>query len=152
MPSILPGQSYQPPKNPLDDFDPNNSPSPFATYAPNRRPAWKLHATRASALGAMSNQRGYGGCSLYTWENNRWAERVRYQPRNFVPARCDMCSAQTVKEEERWDYRTRTNQKTGRMVNTASQVLERVRHGRSKLCDPLKVLTLCRGCKQGMGY
>lgn len=151
--SILTQKVYLPPKNPLDDFDPNNNPSPFATYAPGRNPKWKLHASRASALGAMGQRRGPGGgCSLYAWENNQWTELARYQPYNFASTRCDACGASTMEEEWRWDRQARARTKTGRVVNAASQVLERVRHGRSKLCDPLKVLTLCQGCKKGMGY
>lgn len=152
--SILSAPVYQPPKNPLDAFDPNNRPSPFATYAPGRRPTWKLHATRASALGAMNNQRGYGGCSLYAWESNKWVEKVRYQPRDFLPSRCDACSQTLLVDEMKWDYTQNPTQrvKTGRQIAKGHQVFERERHGRTKIATPLNVLTLCDGCKQGMGY
>lgn len=149
--NILSGPIYQPPQNPLDAFDPNTNKLPFATYAPGRRPSWKTHTSRASALSAMNNQRGYRGCVLYALENGRWKEVTRFQPRDFFTDRCDGCQQSLLVDEEQWNHVQRIRVKTGRKIVKGFQVFERSRP-RGRLAEPLRTLMLCAGCKQGMGY
>ena len=144
-----------PPLNPLDKFDPNSPKEPYGTYAPGRSPAWKVHTSRASALSALNQQRGYGGCSLYKLEQGKWVEVCRFQPRAFMRPTCDGCSRSLLVDEEKYMRNPQggwTYQKTGRKIVSAHQLFERERGRRSKLSHPLTVLTLCDGCKTGMGY
>jgi hypothetical protein len=153
MPNILGGPIYQPPKNPLDEFDPNDRPQhPFATYCPSRFNGgkFKLHATRAHALSALNNQK-VG--SLYEWSSGRWEKLVQVDPVAFRPDRCESCNTGTLKHVETWDYTLSPPQRVPRTDlpkrNTIQQVFER-RNGR--LVEPLKVLSLCPDCRSGLGY
>jgi hypothetical protein len=92
-----------------------------------------------------------GGGIIYELDaNGRWAEMARLQPPSFLPDRCDGCGLDTMEHPRVWDRSVGMQvTDTSRKVNTAVQVFKREN---GKVADPLQVLTLCPGCKQGMGY
>lgn len=67
----------------LDDYEPGVL-EPFATYAPHRSPAYKLHKSYALAKSALSNH-PYG--SLWEYGFGKWTEIVRKVPKPD----CDEC-------------------------------------------------------------
>lgn len=143
----------QPQSNPLDDFDPNAAPEPFATFVPRRgyrggRAGFKTHTRRQDALAAL---RSHGTGILYRSERGKWVEVCRFDDPRFLRPICDSCNQTTLEDEDRWDYKTRQRVKTGRRVNRISQVFERL-GSRGKLVEPLRVLKLCSSCKRGLGY
>ena len=131
----------QPPKNYLDDFDPNDMPEPYATYTYGRMPHFKLHRTLSAASGAMSNSKR-AGIALYERQGGRWVLLARFEPHSFMPDRCDSCRLSAVQT----DYRRQAP------YNQAEQFLERVGGRGGKLVKPLNVLTLCPDCRRGLGY
>jgi hypothetical protein len=144
---ILSGPVLQ---NPLDEFDPNNRDKgapPWASYCPNRSPKFKTHGNRGFAINSIHNH-GYG--VLYKFEDGRWVETARIESRAFKKTRCDACSGNLLtKDETRYDYNLGQYVKTGRKVNDGTQVFEK---RRGKIVSPERVLTLCHGCRKGLGY
>lgn len=117
--------------NPMLKFDPNekHKPPEFATYAPNRRPQWKLHATVGHAKNAFSMKRDI---LMFQWIQGQWVEIAR-QEGELSPT-CQECGANLLKESR---YRPGS-----------------CHHKGSTIWDPRKKLqriTLCRGCTDRIG-
>lgn len=143
----------QPPKSPLDEFDPNERPQhSWATYCPGRwQTKFKLHAARGHAINALVNQRSR---ALYEFEGGKWVEKARFESMQFRPTTCGHCGVTTMQWLQRRDPATR------QMVditdrpkrNVVRLVFERKGGGRGKLVEPLNVLNLCPDCCRGLGY
>lgn len=79
------------------DFDPNTMPEPeYATFVPGRRPKFKHHTTRSTALNAARWHREQG-VVLYRWDKSAraWIELFRcvdWKCRKH----CDLCKAPTA--------------------------------------------------------
>lgn len=142
-----------PPQNPLDDFDPNVSSDPWATYAPGRWNGgmFKAHKSRANALNAMANHKH--GCILYEYVNGLWVERARFDAPPFRKDKCDSCGLTTMRPAKRYvSGKGYQPDPSAPYVNEANLALER-RGGRGgRLVEPPNVLTLCDACWDGMGY
>lgn len=93
------------------EYDPNSRDAPqWATYIPSRSPAWKVHAKKGQAAGAVSNSinsSGYGHPAiLYEFHNGRWVERGRAEPVEF----CAHCGEDA---KAKHDYYTRLSSRKG---------------------------------------
>lgn len=77
----------------IDDFQPNNQAHPFATFIPDRKPQFKAHKGRGTALSAF--QYGRPGI-LYEWKNHKWVELGRVLSGSEVND-CQNCGGEMLK-------------------------------------------------------
>lgn len=77
----------------LEDFNPNKQTHPWATYIPDRKPAFKVHKNRGTALSAF--QYGRPG-NLYKWDFLPqsqgvigWVELARVEDKELE--KCENC-------------------------------------------------------------
>jgi hypothetical protein len=76
----------------LDEFDPNQQKHPFATYIPDRRPPFKVHSGRGTAISAF----GYGRPGILSaWENARWVELCKVYDREAK--KCENCGGELIR-------------------------------------------------------
>lgn len=135
--------------NPLDEFNPNVVKHPWATYCPRRRSqSWKVHASRANALGALACQQ-FGALYEYC-DSQGWVERARFEREDFAKQRCENCHVELNVPVMVWD--PTANQLVpalnGRTKYTGNQRFDRVN---GKLKEPLTVLTVCSVCQTALG-
>lgn len=81
--------------NTLDKFVPPGKKPPipeWATYIPDRTPAFKIHKQRSHARNAVGNRESI----LYQYINDQWVEILRNEP-SKGPRNCDKCGIAVAK-------------------------------------------------------
>jgi hypothetical protein len=116
----------------IEEFDPNaesDERPQWATFTPSsiRRLKFKLHRTRALALGSFT---GSSNAILYQLSDGRWIERARKVARD-TPEMCDHCGGSTV------------NSTYGRYNNGRYEFEKRG----SRVTDDLNLRFLCSACR-----
>jgi hypothetical protein len=76
----------------LNEFDPNANGPLYASYSPQRHPAWKTHSSRQQLLAVMY---GWRYMAFYTQENGKWKllARKAIEDHNHT---CSWCHGTTL--------------------------------------------------------
>lgn len=125
-------------------FDPNKpNTSPWATYVVGRRPEFKMHASRSSALGSMAMSGNL--CALYEFVDGAWVT-VGMKDREGTRCTCNMCLRSTIKHMPHGHYTWNS-----RRIDAAGTDMYDVgkydwKRSASKIVNPLQLLYLCQSC------